>query len=490
MIQDYESAYPCKKLCLTFIILLVFTFLESFQPLTARERKEDLLNFIIIFADDMGYGDLGVYGHPTIKTPYLDQMAMEGQKWTNFYVGASVCTPSRAALLTGRLPVRNGMTSPPPTRVLFPNSKNGLPQSEITLAEQLKKAGYATAAVGKWHLGHKEQYLPTNNGFDYYYGIPYSNDMDVSIPMTSASDYWKLWKSPDRKKIETFNVPLLRNTEVIEQPAEQHTITKRYTEEAVKFITENKKAPFFLYLAHNLPHVPLFASEDFEGKSKRGLYGDVIEEIDWSVGEVLKTLKEEGIAENTVVVFTSDNGPWLVMGEEGGSAGLLRNGKGSTWEGGMREPGIFWCPGKIVPGIITDLGTTMDLFTTFSKLAGVEIPTDREMDGLDLSAVLFERKPSPRETVFYYRGTEIYAVRLGEYKAHFITEGGYGDEPKKAHETPLLYNVDTDPSEKYDISAEQPEVIEKIKKVVDEHNANLVKGPNQLKDREGTLGDK
>ncbi|UZR96268.1 sulfatase family protein [Chondrinema litorale] len=441
-------------------------------------------NFIIIFADDLGYGDLSTFGHPTIRTPNLDRMAVEGQKWTNFYVGASVCTPSRAALLTGRLPIRNGMTSRV-NRVLFPDSKNGLPQTEVTIAEQMKKAGYATAAIGKWHLGHKEEFLPTSHGFDYYYGIPYSNDMDNIIPFRSAQGYFDFWKSPERKDIKTFNVPLMRNTEIIERPADQNTITRRYTEEAMKFVTENKEKPFFLYLAHNLPHVPLFASNDFEGKSPRGLYGDVVEEIDFWIGELLNTLKENGLDKNTMVVFTSDNGPWLIMNQEGGSAGLLRDGKGSTWEGGMREPTIFWAPGSIKPGIVTDLGTTMDLFTTLSNMVGVPIPNDRIVDGLDLSGTLFEGKKSPRNDMFYYRGDWLYAVRVGDYKAHFITQEPYGSEVIR-HDPPLLYNLSVDPSEKYDIAKENPEVIEQIREVMKAHDEKMVKGPDMLKDREGT----
>ncbi|TMM58393.1 sulfatase [Maribacter algarum] len=468
-----------------FVIVSSLLFIscgnERGAPDISNEEKK-ALNFVIIFADDLGYGDLSSYGNPTINTPNLDRMATEGQKWTNFYSGASVCTPSRAALLTGRLPVRSGMASNK-HRVLFPDSKNGLPASEITLAEQLKTVGYQTAAIGKWHLGHKEEYLPTNHGFDYYFGIPYSNDMDM---IGGLLPYWEYWQQPnDSIKTEHFNVPLFRNTEIIERPANQHSITKRYSEETVSFIRKNKDQPFFVYLAHNLPHIPLFVSAEANGKSERGLYGDVVEEIDNGVGKILTVLEEEGLAENTIVVFTSDNGPWLSFKNNGGSAGLLRAGKGTTWEGGMREPGIFWGPGNIKPGLITDLGSTMDLFTTFSSLAGAKIPDDHVVDGVDLSETLLSHEPSPRKSVLYYRGTEIYAARLGDFKVHYVTQGAYGElGERQEHETPILYNLSHDAAEKFDISQEHPEILKQIQELVLAHKSKLEAGKDQLAERE------
>jgi len=447
-------------------------WLKGRSPDSAQALKKP--NFIIIFCDDMGYGDLSCYGHPTIQTPNLDKMAAEGQKWTNFYVGASVCTPSRAALLTGRLPIRSGMCDDN-RRVLFPDSAGGLPQSEVTIAEALKTQGYATACVGKWHLGHLPQYLPTSNGFDSYFGIPYSNDMD-----RIAGEGRQAMLEP---KVEYFNVPLMRDEEIIERPADQNTITKRYTQEAIKLIENSKNKPFFLYLAHNLPHVPLFVSQDFKDRSLRGLYGDVVEEIDWGVGQILETLRRQGLAENTFVVFTSDNGPWLTFNEHGGSAGLLREGKGCTFEGGMREPCITWWPGTIKPGLVNDMGATMDLYTTILTLSGAKVPDDRVIDGLDLSPALFGTGPSPRKVMFYYRGTKLYAVRKGPYKAHFFTKPAYGKGQEATHEPPLLYHLGHDPSEKYDISKDHPEVIEDIKKEAALHLANLTPGEDQLAKR-------
>ena len=432
-------------------------------------------NFIIVFADDLGYGDLACYGHPTIRTPNLNRMAAEGQRWTNFYVGASVCTPSRAALMTGRLPIRSGMCSDQ-RRVLFPDSAGGLPRTEVTLAEALKPQGYATACIGKWHLGHLRQYLPTNNGFDSYFGIPYSNDMDrVGGPRGRAA-----FLDP---KAEYWNVPLMRDEEIVERPANQNTITKRYTEEAVRFIEKNKDRPFFLYLAHNLPHVPLFCSDGFRDTSARGLYGDVVEEIDAGVGKILATLKREGLAENTFVVFTSDNGPWLIFDEHGGSAGLLREGKGCTYEGGMREPCVMWWPGKIEPAVVHEMGATMDLYTTIVKLAGGQVPTDRVVDGLDLRPVLFGTGPSPRQTMFYYRGQQLYAARKGPYKAHFITKSAYGRDKAVRHDPPELYHLGHDPSEKKNIAKDHPDIIAEIIKEVEKHRATLTPVEDQLAKR-------
>ncbi|NQT27051.1 sulfatase [candidate division KSB1 bacterium] len=432
-------------------------------------------NFVLIFCDDLGYGDLGSFGHPTIRTPNLDRMAVEGQRWTQFYAAAPVCTPSRAALMTGRYPVRSGMCSDK-RGVLFPDSAGGLPETEITIATALKSKSYATACVGKWHLGHLPQYLPTSHGFDSYFGIPYSNDMD-KIRHMSVKDEMD-------PKPEYYNVPLMRNEEVIERPAKQGEITKRYTEEAVQFIQTNKDQPFFLYLAHTMPHIPLFRSKQFKGTSRRGYYGDVIEEIDWSVGEIVRTLKKEGLDENTLVVFTSDNGPWLLFDQHGGSAGPLRNGKGTTFEGGMREPTIFWWPGKIQPGVEMGIGCTMDVMPTFCVLAGADMPDDREIDGKDLSGTLFKGKESPREEMIYYRGQRVYAARKGPYKAHFMTELSYQrDNQFKLHDPPLLFNIEEDPSEKYNIAADYPKVIKEIQKMVEQHRKTLGPPSDNLVER-------
>ena len=447
-------------------ILFCLALLICLLPACNTETENKLPNFVIIFCDDLGYGDIGPFGHPTIKTPNLDRLASEGQRWTSFYVAASVCTPSRAGLMTGRLPIRSGMCDDR-ERVLFPNSTGGLPQSEITLAEALNQNGYTTACIGKWHLGHHPEYLPTNNGFDYYYGIPYSNDMDA---MTEGDQ-------------RIYNVPLHRNLEIIERPADQTTLTKRYTEESVKFIRENRERQFFLYLAHTMPHIPLFRSEDFEDVSLRGLFGDVVEEIDWSTGEIIKALKEAGIEKNTLVLFTSDNGPWAIMKLDGGSPGILTGEKGATFEGGMREPTLFWWPGSIPPGTVMDMGTTLDIFPTFCKLAGVEVPDDRIYDGADISPALFGTGPSGREMVFYYRGTRIFAVRKGPFKAHFITKTAYGKDDEMQHDPPLLFHLEHDPSELYNIADQHPEVIEVIRTEVERHQETLKPVKNQLEER-------
>lgn len=433
-------------------------------------------NFVVIFCDDLGYGDLACFGHPTIATPHLDRMAAEGMKFTQFYSAAPVCTPSRAALMTGRLPLRNGMCSNK-RRVLFPDSKGGLPAEEITIAEALQANGYATACVGKWHLGHLPQYLPTNHGFDQYFGIPYSNDMDRINDAPKGRDaFWD-------PQVRYWNVPLMRNTEIVERPADQTTITQRYTEVATKFIRDNKDSPFFLYLPHSMPHVPLFRSSEFAEKSRRGLYGDVIEEIDWSVGQVLATLRELEIDKNTLVFFTSDNGPWLIFDEQGGSAGLLRDGKGSTWEGGMREPTLAWWPGHIKPGSISrDIASTMDIFATVHALADIALPTDRVLDTHDLTPVLRGTGPSSREVLFYYRAYQLMAVRRGPWKMHLMTQDAYGpgsSEPTR-HDPPLLFNLEHDPGEKLDIASQNGEVLRRLEADISTHKAILMPTASQL----------
>ncbi len=445
--------------------LIAGLILFSFALLHASDDRKP--NIIIIFSDDLGYGDLGCYGHPTIRTPELDKMAREGLKLTQFYSASPVCSPSRASLLTGRYPIKNGVT-----RVFFPYHNEGLAPEEITIAEELRNLDYHTACIGKWHLGHKEEFLPINQGFDSYYGVPYSNDMTID-PAMKLSEHIVLRMDMTKEMILNINdleienknhlTPLMENDEVIEFPADQETLTKRYTEKALDFIEENKDDPFFLYLPYTMPHIPLFASEDFQDVSQRGLYGDVIEEIDWSVGQILDRLKQLNIDENTLVIFTSDNGPWLTKGLEGGSSGLLHEGKFTTWEGGVRVPTICWWPGQIQPSTVSsELTATLDLFPTLVKLAGGDF-SGHDIDGYDISPVLFDSGVSPRSEMAYYSDERLYAYREKAWKIHFYTKSPAAKKWQgEKHEPPLLYNIEHDPSEQYNLNQSHPEVVQAL----------------------------
>jgi arylsulfatase len=434
------------------LLILITLFVAISAPKFAQQKP----NIIVIFADDMGYGDLGINGHPTIRTPNLDQMAMEGMRWTNFYAVSPACTASRYGLLTGRYPGRSGFGW-----VLNPDSPRGIHPKEFTLAEGLKAQGYATAIYGKWHLGTtKPDFLPLQNGFDDYVGLPYSNDM---IPPR--------WS----------DIALMSGNDTLQLNPDQTKLTKLYSKQAIDFIGKNSEKPFFIYLPFAMPHVPLYPGSEFQGKSRRGLYGDVIEEIDWAVGEILTYLKANGLAENTLVWFTSDNGPWIIKGDQGGSAGLFRDGKGSTWEGGQREPSIAWWPGTIASGSVEmNLGATKDIYTTALLLAGAKIPTDRIVDGVDLRGNLnsaFGQKSS--QDTFYYFGFDntVFAVRQGKWKLHIRTHSQTGetyfDDP-----LPLLFDLDTDPSEKYNLAGSQPELVKQLEELIQKFNEELAANPS------------
>jgi arylsulfatase A len=465
------------KVILVVCIAVATGCLRNTQAGDSRATRRP--NIIIILADDLGWGDLGCYGHPSIRTPNLDRLAAQGMRFTDFYSAGEVCTPSRAALLTGRYPIRSGMCDDK-YRVLRRISSGGLPAQEITIAQALKSRGYSTACIGKWHLGNymnDPAHYPRRHGFDFYFGLPHSNDMNPTPAAPKGAT------SRLDQQAEWWAAPLFQNEELVECPADQTTLTRRYTEEAVKFIHAHRHEPFFLYLAHTFPHVPLFASGQFKGQSRRGLYGDVVEEIDWSVGQVVEALRHEKLDRNTLVFFTSDNGPWLTQGEAGGSAGPLREGKGSTWEGGMREPAIAWWPGRVRSGVVThELACTMDLFTTSLKLAGAEVPADRVIDGVDMAPILFGAGPSRREVFCYYRGTQLYAVRKGTFKAHFITRSAYGPDAPVPREPPLLFDLGHDPGEKFDVAASHPDLLSDIAREVERHRAKLTLVKCQLEE--------
>lgn len=406
------------------------------------QKKTTKPNIVVILADDLGYGDIGTFGATDIRTPAIDGLAAKGAKLTSFYSSSPVCSPTRAALITGRYPRRLGID-----HVFFPESFTGIPADEVTIGEALKGNGYTTAIFGKWHLGHHRQFLPLQNGFDEYYGIPYSNDMQ--------------------------GVAYLRGNDVDSLKVNQKYITKTYTNEAVRFIEKNKDKPFFLYITHNMPHVPLYASPQFEGKSKRGLYGDVIEEIDWSVGEVVKALKKNGLEENTLVIFTSDNGPWLIFDVEGGSAGPLREGKGTTFEGGQRVPMVAYWPGKIKPGTVySDLTTQLDLYPTIVSLTGSQkTQTQKPLDGEDISPVLFGTGKRKGDEFAYYSNGKIEAFRKGDWKIRF---------PKT---DTLLFNLKADVGEKENLFKSNPAKVKELLAALEIYTTKIGTTPPTLVQR-------
>jgi len=439
------------------------TVTEAGAGQSSEERPP---NFIIIFTDDQGYADVGCFGAEGFDTPNLDRMAAEGMRFTDFYVGGPACTPSRAALMTGCYPQRVSLP-----HVIGPKSQIGINSEEMIIAEVLKSRGYATACYGKWHLGHHREFLPTHHGYDDYFGLPYSNDM---------------WPHHPERPGGYPDLPLVQGEEIIEYNPDQTKLTTWYTERAVKFIEKNKDRPFFLYVPHSMPHVPLHVSDKFKGKSKQGLYGDVIMEIDWSVGEILSAVKRAGIDQNTLVIFSSDNGPWLSYGNHAGSAKPLREGKGTTFDGGMREPTIMRWPGTIPAGRVCDEPVTaMDILPTLAKLAGAKLP-HHQIDGRDISPLLSGRTEatSPHEAIFYYRGWSLEAVRSGKWKLHLPhsyrtlggREGGTGGQPVKYEQAKIqlaLFNLDNDIGEQHDVSAEHPEVVERLRSLAEAMRQDL-----------------
>lgn len=460
-------------------------------------------NFVVIFTDDQGYGDIGAYGAKDFETPNLDRMAAEGMRFTDFHVAAAVCGASRAALMTGCYPQRLGILGAP-----GPNSDFGIAETELLLPEMLKMRDYATAIYGKWHLGDHLTFRPTRHGFDDYFGLPYSNDMWPLHP-TAGKRFPKL--------------PLIEGEEIIEYNPDQTKLTTQYTERAVKFVEQHRDEPFFLYVPHSMPHVPLHVSEKFRGKSKQGLFGDVIMEIDWSVGQILSAIKDTGNDERTLVIFTTDNGPWLSYGNHAGSAGILREGKATTWEGGFRVPCIMRWPGKIPAGKACDeFCSTMDLFPTFAALAGIDIPGNLPKqkepndvgnkeprfrfapDGHDIRPLMFaeEGAKSPYDVFYYYWLGGLEAVRSGDWKLHFphkftslTGKPGQDGQPggySQATTDLALYNLSTDPSEKHNLAEEQPEVVARLQQLAEQARNDLgdtltqragtgIRGPARLK---------
>ena len=408
------------------------------------ERTDPRPNVVLIYVDDMGYGDLSCYGHPTIRTPHIDSLAAEGVKMNSFYAPAAVSSPSRAGLLTARYPVRSGMYGDRES-VLFPDTPRGLPEEEVTLADILREAGYATALIGKWHQGHAHPYLPADNGFDYFYGL------------YSPNNYRTL--------------PLMENDTMLQEHADRPNLTRMYTERACDYISRHRDEPVFLFISHAYPHLPVMASAEFEHTSRAGRYGDAVEELDWSVGQVMASLRENGLDEHTLVILTSDNGPAIKFTpNNGGSAGHLRGGKGSGWEGGFRVPGIFRYPELIPAGsVCREIGTQLDLLPTIARLCGARIPEDRPLDGVDLMPMLSGKDTVVRHEFAYYRGSRLAALRTGRYKAIFEVPDDWYTQTPYLQDTSrvelLIFDLELDPGEKRNIAPKRPELVEKFERL-------------------------
>ncbi len=445
--------------------------LSFFTAASLFARESEKLNVIVIFTDDQGYQDLGCFGSPDIRTPRIDQMAQEGMRLTSFYSANPVCSASRAALMTGCYPKRVLADK----TVLFPRDRVGLNPKETTMADLFKGAGYATACIGKWHLGHHPEFLPTRQGFDSYFGIPYSNDMShpegAKRPKYGEWDtYWK-----DRQSSALWQTPLLRDEEIIEHPVDQRTITRRYTDEALSFIRKSNQdeKPFFLYLAHSMPHVPLYLPDSIHDPESSYPYKDVIEHIDAQVGRIMDLLRKLELNEHTLVVYTSDNGPWLRFDHHGGQALPLREGKGTTYEGGMRVPCVVWAPGRIKAGSESaEMTSTIDLLPTFASLAGIELKTEGPIDGLDQSGLLLGKGPSARNEFLYY-ARDLQAIRQGRYKLRKIGKGIQ------------LFDLADDIAEQNNLAEEKPELVKALLARMEQLDGPITTGMRPL----GTLSE-
>lgn len=469
-----------RSFVFTLICLVAFTSAASALPnLNGAETP----NVVVIFMDDMGYADIGPFGAEAYETPNLDRMAKEGRVFTDFYVTQAVCSASRAGLMTGCYNVRVGILG-----ALGPKSEIGIHEDEVTLAEICKQKDYATACYGKWHLGHHKKFLPMQHGFDDYFGLPYSNDMwpyHPGVAHLAMEERLKKWP----------HLPLIDKNEIINDEVDgeaQEQLTTAYTEAAVEFIEDNKDAPFFLYVPHSMVHVPLYVSEKFKGKSKAGLFGDVMMEVDWSVGQILDTLRKNKLEENTLVVFTSDNGPWLSYGDHAGSAGPLREGKGTMFEGGCRESCVMWWPEKIPAGTKCSVpAMTIDILPTVAGLIGAKLP-DHTIDGRDIWPLMAgeEGAESPHEAYYMYYGKQLQAIRSGKWKLHFPhgyrtmagKSGGTGGVPAKYSQAKIgkeLFDLESDIGETTDVVDKHPEVVERLSALANEMRKEL--GDNGVK---------